>query len=255
MRHANEELRNIRVSGPLIVAGGQRQLLTVYDDVTEALRHEQAILELNINLEERIQERTAELNAAKMVVEQASIGLTHLMRNQALRPQALDRLTKIGNAAKHLLGIINDILDLSKIEAGKLAIHQIEFSLDGIVQRVADMVRERAAAKNLEIIIDVDHLPPFLRGDETRLGQILLNFVGNAVKFTDIGQVIMRCRIVGSGSTDEHILIRFEVIDTGIRLSVEQQLHLLEAFEQGDVSTTRKYGGMELGLAISIATR
>ena len=270
MRHADGELRTVRVSGRIILAGGQRQLLTVYDDVTEARRNEQAIRELNSNLEERIFLRTAELEAARIAAEQAStakstflanmsheirtpmnaiIGLTHLMRHETRRPQALDRLSKIGNAAQHLLGIINDILDLSKIEAGKLRIEKTEFSLDRIVQGIADMVRERAAAKDLELIIDTDHLPPFLWGDGNRLGQILLNFIGNAIKFTDQGQVMLRCRIVekmGNG-----LQVRFEVIDTGIGMTPEQKLNLFEAFEQGDVSITRKYGGTGLGLAIS----
>ena len=270
MRRANGELRTVRVSGRIIMAGGQRQLLTAYDDVTEARRNEQAIRELNSNLEERIRLRTAELEAARIAAEQAStakstflanmsheirtpmnaiIGLTHLMRHETRTPQALDRLSKIGDAAQHLLSIINDILDLSKIEAGKLCIEQTEFSLDRIVQGIADMVRERAAAKDLELIIDTDHLPPFLRGDGNRLGQILLNFIGNAIKFTDRGQVMLRCRIVGK--MDSHLLVRFEVIDTGIGMTPEQKLNLFEAFEQGDVSITRKYGGTGLGLAIS----
>ena len=270
MRRADGDLRTVRVSGRLIESGGMRQLLTAYDDVTEARRSENAIRELNSGLEERIRLRTAELDGARIAAEQASmakstflanmsheirtpmnaiIGLTHLMRRETRNAQALERLDKIGNAAQHLLGIINDILDLSKIEAGKLRMEHSEFSLDRIVQGIADMVRERAAAKDLELIIDTDHLPSFLYGDGNRLGQILLNFVGNAIKFTERGQVLVRCRIVGQSTG--HLLVRFEVIDSGIGLTPEQKLNLFEAFEQGDVSTTRKYGGTGLGLAIS----
>jgi two-component system sensor histidine kinase/response regulator len=179
----------------------------------------------------------------------AIIGLSHLLRREVSDPQPLARLDKIGNAAQHLLGIINDILDLSKIEAGKLTLDSVDFSLDRVILGVADMVRERAAAKDLELIVDTDHLPPSLHGDGNRLGQILLNYVGNAIKFTEQGQVLLRCRILESGLDD--LLIRFEVSDTGVGLTPEQQTHLFEAFEQGDVTTTRTYGGTGLGLAIS----
>ena len=270
MRRADGEQRLVRVVGRFIVAGGHRQLLTAYDDITEARRTEQSIRELNAGLEARISKRTAELAAAKLAAEQASlakstflanmsheirtpmnaiIGLTHLLRREVGDPRPLARIDKIGNAAQHLLGIINDILDLSKIEAGKLALDNIDFSLDRVLLGVADMVRDRAAAKDLELIVDTDHLPQSLHGDGNRLGQIILNFVSNAVKFTDRGQVLLRCRIVESHA--ELLLIRFEVIDTGIGLTPEQQAHLFEAFEQGDVTTTRQHGGTGLGLVIS----
>jgi two-component system sensor histidine kinase/response regulator len=270
MRRANGELRQVKVAGRIIVAGGRRQLLTAYADITEARRSEQAILDLNSSLETKILERTAELGAAKLAAEKASqgkstflanmsheirtpmnaiIGLTHLLRREVSGPIPLARLDKIGTAAQHLLGIINDILDLSKIEAGKLQLDTTDFALDRVLQSVADMVRERAAAKDLELIVDTDHLPALLHGDGNRLGQILLNYVSNAIKFTESGRILLRCRILTSDPA--RLLIRFEVSDTGIGLTLEQQAHLFEAFEQADVSTTRKYGGTGLGLAIS----
>ena len=235
----------------------------------ELVASEQAIRDLNTGLEARILERTAELAKAKRSAEEASlakssflanmsheirtpmnaiIGLTHVLRRETRGKPSLDRLDKISSAAQHLLGIINDILDLSKIEAGKLLLDNRDFDIDRVLQSVADMVRSQAAAKDLELIVDTDHLPPTVHGDGNRLGQILLNFVGNAVKFTEHGRVLLRCRIVRSDA--ETLSIRFDVNDTGIGLTPEQQAHLFEAFEQGDVSTTREYGGTGLGLAI-----
>ncbi len=270
MRRADGEQRLVSLVGRFIVAGGRRLLLTAYEDVTEVRRAELAIRELNAGLEARIDERTAELAAAKVAAEQASqakstflanmshelrtpmnaiIGLSHLLRREVRDAQPLARLEKIENAAQHLLGIINDVLDLSKIEAGKLGIEQRDFSLDRVLLGVADMVRERVVAKDLELIVDTDHLPPSLHGDGNRLGQIILNFVGNAIKFTERGQILLRCRVLDANA--EGLLIRFEVRDTGVGMTAEQQEHLFKPFEQGDVTTTRKYGGTGLGLAIS----
>jgi signal transduction histidine kinase/CheY-like chemotaxis protein len=279
MRRADGSIRQVLVFGRFIVAGGERQLLTVYDDVTEARLAEQAILALNASLESRIEQRTAELAAAKLAAEEANlakstflanmsheirtpmnaiIGLTHLLRREISDARPLVRLGKIENAAHHLLGIINDVLDLSKIEAGKLSLDRRDFAVDRMLLGVVDMVRDKAASKDIELIVDTDHLPPTLHGDGNRLGQILLNFVSNAVKFTERGRVLVRCRIIEAGAhdgrggaVDDSVRIRFEVSDTGIGMSEEQQGRLFEVFEQADVSTTRKYGGTGLGLAIS----
>ncbi|WP_319242319.1 response regulator [uncultured Propionivibrio sp.] len=267
-RRDGQHLRILH-SSRLIEQDGHRLILCAYIDMTEQRRAEQALRDLNTTLEERIGERTAELEAAKLAAEAANvakstflanmsheirtpmnaiIGLTHLLRREVTEGQTVRRLEKIDNSAQHLLGIINDILDLSKIEAGKLILESYDFSVDQLIVSIADMVRDRITSKNLELIVDTDHLPPMMHGDGKRLGQILLNFVSNAVKFTEVGQVLLRCRIIHRRG--DILTIRFEVIDTGIGITQEQQAHLFEAFEQANASTTREFGGTGLGLAI-----
>jgi hypothetical protein len=180
----------------------------------------------------------------------AIIGLTHLIRRDAVTPRQIDQLGKVAQAAEHLLGIINDILDFSKIEAGKLVIATDDFELDRLFSDLNDLIAERAAEKRLELVNRIDpQLPALLRGDRLRLGQILLNFAGNAIKFTRSGSVIFRARLMAEDA--DSVTVRFEVTDTGIGLSETQRERLFQAFEQADASTTRKFGGTGLGLAIS----
>jgi CheY-like chemotaxis protein len=179
----------------------------------------------------------------------AIIGLAHLMRRDATDALARDRIDKLAGAAQHLLQLISDILDLSKIEAGKLALEDTPFSADTLLTRSCEMVSERARAKGLELVLDTDHLPDRLRGDPTRLSQALLNLLSNAVKFTERGWV--RLRAEPADERDGRVLVRFEVRDTGIGIAPEQQAALFNAFEQADSSTTRRYGGTGLGLALT----
>ena len=152
---------------------------------------------------------------------------------------------------EHLLGILNDILDFSKVEAGKLEVETVDFDLDKVLENVGNLISEKASAKGLELIFDVDpSVPRHLRGDPLRLGQILINFCNNAVKFTDQGEVVVGVKVLEKRSPDNQ-LIAFSVRDTGIGLTQKQVGRLFQPFEQADVSTTRKYGGTGLGLAIS----
>ena len=180
----------------------------------------------------------------------AVIGMSHLALGTDLSPRQRDYVEKIQRSGQHLLGLINDILDFSKIEAGKLEVEVVDFELRGVLDNVANLISGKSASKGLELLFDVDPaLPDNLRGDPLRLGQILVNYANNAVKFTDAGEIIVR---VSQASRDaEGILMRFEVQDTGIGLTEEQQSRLFRSFEQADTSTTRKYGGTGLGLAIS----
>jgi len=179
----------------------------------------------------------------------AIIGLTHLMSRETRDALQRDRLTKVDRAAQHLLQVINDVLDLSKIEAGKLVLEDIEFSLDTLLSRCFDMVSDRAREKGLELVLDTDHLPERLRGDPTRLSQALINLLSNAVKFTETGWVRLRGELLRE---DRGALqVRFEVQDTGVGIAPEQQALLFHAFEQVDKSSTRRHGGTGLGLALT----
>ncbi|MFT5375272.1 MAG: two-component system sensor histidine kinase/response regulator [Candidatus Latescibacterota bacterium] len=180
----------------------------------------------------------------------AIIGMAHLALRTNLDAKQLDYIEKIQGSGQHLLGLINDILDFSKIEAGKLNIERVDFSLYEIMDNVAALIGPKAADKGLEFLFDLDAgLPSDLRGDPLRLGQIIINYANNSVKFTETGQILVR--VSHSEVSDGNLLLRFEVEDTGIGLSPEQQNKLFQSFQQADTSTTRKFGGTGLGLAIS----
>ncbi|NYZ16695.1 response regulator [Azospirillum sp. RWY-5-1] len=179
----------------------------------------------------------------------AVIGMTHLLLRTDLTRQQRDQAAKIRQAGQHLLAVINDILDFSKIEAGQLRIEALEFDLEEVLRNVADVVAERAAAKGLELVFDVAlDVPPRLVGDPLRVGQVLINYVGNAVKFTERGEVAVSVRV--AEETASHTLLRFSVRDTGVGMTAAEQARLFRPFQQADGSTTRRYGGTGLGLAI-----
>ncbi len=240
------------------------------DDITEKKRLGQELNQHRHHLEQLVARRTAELATAQQQAEAANlakstflanmsheirtpmnaiIGITYLLRMAGATPEQIQRLNKIDSAGHHLLNIINDILDISKIEANHLQLESTDFHLSAILDNVHSIIGDSALAKGLCIEVDPDSVPLWLRGDPTRLRQALLNYAGNAVKFTQKGTIVLRAILLEEhGST---LLVRFEVVDTGVGIAPEDMDRLFQAFEQADASTTRKYGGTGLGLAIT----
>jgi len=180
----------------------------------------------------------------------AIVGFTQLALKTSLNQKQYNYLSKIKISSHILLGLISDILDLSKIEAGKLELEITTFNLEEVMQRAVNQVNAKSQGKGLELMVIIDEdVPISLNGDSLRLGQILLNIISNAVKFTDKGKIVIRAELLEYNRNST--LLQFSVKDTGIGLTEEQIKKLFQPFTQADTSTTRKYGGTGLGLSIS----
>lgn len=180
----------------------------------------------------------------------AIIGLSHLVLKTELTPRQRDYIAKVQTSGQHLLGVINDILDFSKVEAGKLDLESKDFELERLLDTTGSLISEKCHAKGLELVFEVaPDVPAHLVGDPLRLGQVLLNYANNAVKFTERGEIVISVR--ASARTDKDVLLHFRVQDTGIGLTGEHKSRLFQSFSQADASTTRRFGGTGLGLAIS----
>ena len=243
-----------------------RQFNTMLDRLDQ---QQTALQQYQNHLEALVVERTSALSIAKEAAEAANhakgqflsnmgheirtpmnviLGLTHLLHAGAT-PEQSERLRKIEGAGRHLMSIINDILDLSAIEAGKLPLEPEDFSLKSLLDHVRTMISEGARTKGLTVVVAADGVPVWLRGEATRLQQSLLNYASNAVKFTAQGTITLRVRLLEDRG--DELMVRFEVQDTGIGIPPEQCERLFRAFEQGDASTTRRFGGAGLGLVIT----
>jgi PAS domain S-box-containing protein len=266
------------IISPIHEADGRiTHYLAIKQDITEKKAIEAELINHRNHLEALVTARTAELTAANQALAEANmaaeaasrtkaaflanmsheirtpmngiIGMMHILRRTGLTQKQGDCLDKVGVSAKHLLNLINDILDLSKIEAGKLTIEQIPISVEQIPTNVTSIISNNAQSKGLQVRVETTPLPKGLLGDATRITQALLNYATNAVKFTEHGEIIIRTQI--ETETANGLWLRFEVEDTGIGISTEALARLFTAFEQADNSTTRQYGGTGLGLSIT----
>jgi PAS domain S-box-containing protein len=239
---------NVLVGGQLFGNG----VLLTFVDIT-ALKNAEAALQL---AKARAEEATVAKSAflANMSHEirtpmNAILGFTHLLRREPLSDEQASKLSRIANAGEHLLALVNDILDISKIEAGKVELEALDFELDAMLHRISSIVAMQIRGKGVELVLDVEGLPDKLNGDPTRLSQALINYLGNAAKFTSHGSIILRGRLLEE--TEQDVLLRFDVEDSGIGMTPEQMAGMFTAFVQADATTARRFGGTGLGLAIT----
>ncbi len=251
-------------------SGSITNYLAIKEDITEKKKIAQELDYHRHHLEKLVEQRTQQLSEATERAESANkekseflanmsheirtpmnaiLGLTYLMQINNPTQEQQERLSKINTSARHLLSVINDILDISKIEAGRMVLEITDFNLNAIFDHIRSMIRDSANDKGLSIDFDTDSVPILLQGDSTRLRQALLNYIANAIKFTEKGQI--QIRAIKLKEKNDQVLVRFEVEDSGIGIAADKIDNLFTAFNQADTSTTRQFGGTGLGLVIT----
>ena len=274
-RIASGETRTVEVHSAPITVDGSTLIFSVIHDISERKRVEEELEQHRNHLEELVEARTAELAEARDAAEAASraksvflanmshelrtplngiIGMTELALRRAADPVLAGQLEQSAKATRHLLAIINDILDISRIEADRLTLEDYDFNLAEAIEEAVFLHQPRALGKGIDLSVDIaPAIPEFLRGDALRLKQTLINFIDNAIKFSDHGDIRIRVFPVPDQEATDDLLLRFEVSDQGIGLTAKEQARLFRPFTQADDSTTRRFGGTGLGL--TIATR
>ena len=253
LRGSNGEMRDSLTTLMHMEYEGRQGVLGWTVDVTELTKIQTALSEAKLAAEDATKAKAeflANMSHEIRTPMNAVIGLAHLCLKTNLTSKQRDYVGKIHNAGTSLLSIINDILDFSKIEAGRLDIENVAVEVDAVMNNVSTMVAQKIHDKGLELLFNISSdIPPTLLGDPLRLGQVLINLLGNAVKFTEAGEI----RLIGEvlERTGNKVKLQFSVKDTGIGMTKEQANRLFQAFSQADTSTSRKYGGTGLGLAIS----
>ena len=266
--------RKVRIDGP---DGATRFLLGISEDITQRKAVELELEHYRHHLEDLVATRTAELEVANRSLSEAKIaadaanaaksaflanmsheirtpmngiiGMANILRREGVSAQQAKRLDAIDASSLHLLSVINDVLDISKIEAGKFMLEEVPVDVGAVLANVKSIIAERVQAKGLELQVDCAVLSAKLLGDPTRLQQALLNYAANAVKFTTHGSITLR--VIKLEEAGDSLNLRFEVADTGVGIAPEAMSRLYSAYEQADSSVTRTYGGTGLGLAIT----
>jgi len=270
LRRKSGEIVHVSYSASRMMIGAQAHMMGLVHDISLQKQARQALEHQHEVLETLVAARTRELAAARDMADAANraksaflanmsheirtplngiLGMAHLLRRSNVSPDQAGKLDQIVDSGRHLLRVINDILDLSKIEADRLVLEARDFMLADVVRNATALVEEALRLKGLALQVETGGAPQALYGDPTRLTQALVNYLGNAVKFTASGTVTLRVQTLEETPTG--YLLYFEVRDTGIGLTEDQQSRLFRPFEQGDTSTTRKYGGTGLGLVIT----